>query len=147
MKKSVLILIMLAGCLLLGSCAVSADQMLEDFNGQIYEDMGDGNYLRGDGEPSISTSIIKLPVYRIMEQSILNIEILKDFHSYNWTLTNNSSKREVSVGDGSYYLTLLSSNLNMKKGEEYTLKVIVKNRDGALLTDSAKIVVVENEYL
>ena len=147
MKKSVLILIMLAGCLLLGSCAVSADQMLEDFNGQIYEDMGDGNYLRGDGEPSVSTSIIKLPVYRIMEQSILNIEILKDYHSYNWTLTNNSSKREISVGDDSYYLTLLSSNLNMKKGEEYTLKVIVKNRDGALLTDSAKIVVVENEYL
>ena len=143
MKKSILLFIGLAFCLLCASCAVSADQMLVDFNDQVYEDLGDGTYVTNNGEPNVSTTLIPKPVYRVAANSVVKIEVAKDFLEYKWTLIDNSSNKEYDLGL-CYFTYVEAPILKLSKGGNYTIKLLVTSRNGLLFTDSATLKVVEN---
>ena len=140
MKKSVLILMMLIGCLMLGSCAVSADQMLQEFNEQVYEELGNGNYV-GKGV-HISTKLIPRDVYPVKEAYTLRLEIDPRFYDYQWSVKDNTSGSSYNI-PGYYIVYVGRPEIDFIYGHSYTLTLFAKNRNGVLFTDTATLSVVK----
>ena len=141
MRKSILVLLILSVCLIICSCGISPDQMLENFNNEIYEDVGGGVYENKDGV-SINTHLIPKSVYPVNAGGQLRVEVSPAYYGYTWVLKDNSSKEEYNI-KGYYIVYIGPPDVNFSSGGEYTLTLNLKNRDGVAYSDSATIKVVD----
>ena len=138
-KKSFCYIVVTTFLFLLISCGMTPDKMLEDFNKGVYKDNGNGDYTTENGDPSVSTSLIERAVYAVSFNGLQRVEVSDAFVSYKWTITDNDTKVERKLSDSGSTLFIYPSVLQLKVGGDYTLRLVVKNINGLLFTDSAKL--------
>lgn len=134
------LLVILSISLFLSSCVQSPDDMLKQFNDNLYEDIGNGMYQHGD--VIINKALIPKDVYSIFEYDIFKLRVSQAYMEYNWTLKDNETESSYNI-DGFYILRIGPQDIKLVGGRSYTLTLNVINVNGVLYQDSATIKVVK----
>lgn len=125
--------------LIAASCTMSADQMVEQYNGKMTEEKP--GELKPNSKPYFNNSLLPKDVYRVVEGGTLRFEEARAFFDHKWILKDNKTGQEYNVGD--FYITYVGMpDIKLTEGT-YTLTLYVKNWNNVVFKDSATIIVVK----